>query len=54
MPNSDKKILTFDELSVKSKECRDSGKKVVLCHGTFDLIHAGHIRYLKSACSEGG
>jgi rfaE bifunctional protein nucleotidyltransferase chain/domain len=53
MPNSDKKILTFDELSVKSKECRDSGKKVVLCHGTFDLIHAGHIRYLKSACSEG-
>jgi rfaE bifunctional protein nucleotidyltransferase chain/domain len=48
-----KKILTLHELSAKSKEFRDSGKKVVLCHGTFDLIHAGHIRYLKSAHEEG-
>jgi rfaE bifunctional protein nucleotidyltransferase chain/domain len=48
-----KKILTLDELSAKAKECRDSGKKVVLCHGTFDLLHAGHIRYLKSARDEG-
>ena len=47
------KILTLDGLSAKSQECRDSGKKVVLCHGTFDLIHAGHIRYLKSAKNEG-
>jgi rfaE bifunctional protein nucleotidyltransferase chain/domain len=53
MQATDKKILTLDELSIKSKECRDSGKKVVLCHGTFDLLHAGHIRYLKSACNEG-
>ena len=53
MPASNKKILTLDELSAKSKECRDSGKKVVLCHGAFDLIHAGHIRYLKSAKNEG-
>ena len=48
-----KKILTLDELSAKAKEYRDSGKKVVLCHGAFDLLHAGHIRYLKSALSEG-
>ena len=53
MQATDKKILTLDELSVKSKECRDSGKKVVLCHGAFDLIHSGHIRYLKSARDEG-
>ena len=48
-----KKILTLDELSAKAKEYRDSGKKVVLCHGIFDLIHAGHIRYLRSARDEG-
>jgi rfaE bifunctional protein nucleotidyltransferase chain/domain len=48
-----KKILTLDELSVKAKEYRDSGKKVVLCHGAFDLLHAGHIRYMNSARSEG-
>jgi rfaE bifunctional protein nucleotidyltransferase chain/domain len=53
MHATEKKILTFDELSTKSKEYRDSGKKVVLCHGTFDLLHAGHIRYLKSARNEG-
>jgi rfaE bifunctional protein nucleotidyltransferase chain/domain len=53
MQTTDKKILTLDELSAKSKECIDSGKKVVLCHGTFDLLHAGHIRYLKSARGEG-
>jgi len=53
MQTAAKKILTLDELFVKAKECSDSGKKVVLCHGAFDLIHAGHIRYLKSARSEG-
>ena len=53
MQATDKKILSLDELAIKSKEFRDSGKKVVLCHGTFDLIHAGHIRYLKSAKNEG-
>jgi rfaE bifunctional protein nucleotidyltransferase chain/domain len=47
------KILSLGELSAKSKECRDSGKKVVLCHGAFDLLHAGHIQYLKSALGEG-
>ena len=53
MQTATKKILTLDELSVKAKEYRDSGKKVVLCHGTFDLIHSGHIRYLNSARNEG-
>ena len=50
---TDTKILTLDAFSAKAKECKDVGKKVVLCHGTFDLIHAGHIRYLKSAREEG-
>lgn len=25
------------------------GKKIVLCHGVFDLLHLGHINYFKSA-----
>jgi len=24
-------------------------KKIVLCHGVFDLLHLGHINYFKSA-----
>lgn len=29
------------------------GKKVVLANGCFDLIHVGHIRYLKGAKNKG-
>jgi rfaE bifunctional protein nucleotidyltransferase chain/domain len=53
MQATDNKILTLDELSAKAKEYRDAGEKVVLCHGAFDLLHAGHIRYLKTARNEG-
>jgi rfaE bifunctional protein nucleotidyltransferase chain/domain len=53
MQATDNKILTLDELYAKAKECRNAGKKVVLCHGAFDLLHAGHIRYLKTARNEG-
>lgn len=47
------KILTVDELAKRSKELRTQGKRVVLCHGTFDLMHTGHIRYLQRAKQEG-
>ena len=25
------------------------GKKIVLCHGVFDLLHIGHLNYFKKA-----
>jgi cytidyltransferase-like protein len=28
-------------------------KKIVLCHGVFDLLHVGHINYFKAARSLG-
>lgn len=30
-------------------ECRRQGKKIVLANGCFDILHAGHIRYLQGA-----
>ncbi|MDT8447546.1 MAG: adenylyltransferase/cytidyltransferase family protein [bacterium] len=41
------KIKTVAEIGQLLSE--RSGKKVVLCHGEFDLLHFGHTRYFKAA-----
>ncbi len=43
------KIKTVEELSKILSRHRDEGKKIVLCHGVFDLLHVGHIRYFNQA-----
>jgi rfaE bifunctional protein nucleotidyltransferase chain/domain len=43
------KILGLDELSEAADELRRGGRKIVLCHGVFDLFHVGHLRHLTSA-----
>lgn len=43
------KICTLDELQGRLKAIRDGGKRVVLCHGVFDILHPGHILHLKEA-----
>ena len=35
------------------EEQKKTGKKIVLANGCFDLIHVGHIRYLKEAKNRG-
>jgi len=46
------KILPLQDL-VKHIEKNRKGKKVVLCHGVFDLLHIGHIKYFTSAKAVG-
>ena len=53
MPDSEKKILSLEALAEKAQELKSLGKKVVLSHGIFDLIHNGHISHLKKARLEG-
>lgn len=50
---SSAKILSLDELEKKASELRREGKRVVMSHGTFDLMHTGHIRHLQRAKREG-
>ncbi len=43
------KILDLDELARQLDQLRAEGKKVVLSHGVFDLLHVGHIRHFEQA-----
>ncbi len=43
------KVVTTDELARISKSLRQSGKKLVVTNGCFDLLHVGHVRYLQAA-----
>lgn len=47
------KILSLENLEKRAEELRLQGKRVVMCHGTFDLMHTGHIRHLQRAKREG-
>jgi rfaE bifunctional protein kinase chain/domain/rfaE bifunctional protein nucleotidyltransferase chain/domain len=46
-------MLKNIELKKKIDLLKKQGKKIVLCHGVFDLIHVGHIYHFKKAKSYG-
>jgi rfaE bifunctional protein nucleotidyltransferase chain/domain len=50
---SSAKIQPLAELEKTVARLRGEGKRVVMCHGTFDLMHTGHIRHLQRARREG-
>lgn len=46
-------VITREALIEKRGELRREGKRVVFTNGCFDLLHAGHVRYLREASSLG-
>ena len=50
---SDEHIKTLDEIIALSTELKSRDKKIVFTNGCFDLLHAGHVRYLETAKSFG-
>ena len=42
-------VKTIDELKKIVEEERKQGKRIVFGNGCFDLLHVGHVRYLKGA-----
>ncbi len=47
-------VLLLPELIARKASWRESKTTVVFTNGCFDLIHAGHVRYLAAARSLGG
>lgn len=43
------KIRTLNEVAAAAEQSRRAGQTVVQAHGTFDLLHLGHVRHLEAA-----
>ena len=47
------KTVTFTEIRTISRQYRTAKKTIVFTNGCFDIIHAGHVKYLTHAASLG-
>jgi rfaE bifunctional protein nucleotidyltransferase chain/domain len=47
------KILTHEEIAREAGRLKKAGKRIVFTNGCFDILHAGHVRYLAAARAEG-
>ncbi|MBF0521410.1 MAG: adenylyltransferase/cytidyltransferase family protein [Nitrospirae bacterium] len=45
----DNKITPLDKLAKTLMQLKSEGKKIVHCHGCFDLMHPGHIKHFQAA-----
>tara|TARA_Y100001936_G_C16072061_1_gene671377 strand:- start:720 stop:1196 length:477 start_codon:yes stop_codon:yes gene_type:complete len=43
------KILELNELAEKISSLKSQGFKIVHCHGCFDMMHLGHIKYFQAS-----
>jgi rfaE bifunctional protein nucleotidyltransferase chain/domain len=51
---SDDKILGRAQLRMRVEQWRRAGERIILGNGNFDLLHVGHVRYLRGAKALGG
>lgn len=48
-----KKLITLKGFTRKLKELRAGGRNIVFTNGCFDILHAGHVRYLSKSRAQG-
>lgn len=47
------KILSREELKREIVRLRNEGRKIAFTNGCFDILHVGHVRYLREAAKTG-
>ncbi len=43
------KVKNLNELALMFQKLKRDGKKIIHCHGVFDLMHPGHVRHFHAA-----
>ena len=46
-------VLSIDQAAAFAEAARRAGRRVAFTNGVFDLLHPGHVRYLRAARAEG-
>lgn len=52
-PAAHQKIVTLNQLKEISGRRKDTGQKMAFTNGCFDILHAGHVTYLRKAREQG-
>lgn len=47
--NAAQRVLDREAIVAETESVKQAGKTIVLANGCFDVLHAGHIRYLQGA-----
>jgi rfaE bifunctional protein kinase chain/domain/rfaE bifunctional protein nucleotidyltransferase chain/domain len=50
---AEEKIIPLEQFAERVAAMKAAGKKVVLCHGVFDLLHYGHLLHFEEARRQG-
>jgi len=43
------KFLALDEMIAERRKMAEAGKRVIFSNGCFDILHVGHVRYLRAS-----
>jgi D-beta-D-heptose 7-phosphate kinase / D-beta-D-heptose 1-phosphate adenosyltransferase len=47
--SNESQIKNLDEITTIAKELKDKDKKIIFTNGCFDILHAGHVKYLEQS-----